>query len=95
MKMRRRSHKKGFQQENIIKYITLLTSVFLGEKIGRTLLIISILAILTFLVSPNLIVTHYPKEEQVSPKLIKAPYDFLYEDKTITELNRKEAVAKV
>lgn len=95
MKMRRRSHKKGFQQENIIKYITLLTSVLLGEKIGRTLLIISILAILTFLVSPNLIVTHYPKEEQVSPKLIKAPYDFLYEDKTITELNRKEAVAKV
>lgn len=95
MKMRRRSHKKGFQQENIIKYITLLTSVLLGEKIGRTLLIISILAVLTFLVSPNLIVTHYPKEEQVSPKLIKAPYDFSYEDKAITELNRKEAVAKV
>jgi hypothetical protein len=94
--MRRRSRKKiPFKQENIIKYITLLKSVLLGEKIGRTLLILCILVVLAFLVSPNLIVTRYPKEEQVSPTLIKAPYDFTYEDKFLTELKRKETSAKV
>lgn len=97
MKMRRRNHKKVlfFNQENIIKYILLLKSVLLGEKIGRTLLILCLLVILAFLVSPNLIVSRYPKEGQVSSTLIKAPYDFTYEDKFLTELKRKETLAKV
>jgi len=91
MKMVKRGYKKTFQE----KYITMLKSVLLGEKIGRTLLILCILVILTILVSPNLIITRYPTEGEVSPKLIKAPYDFSYEDKFITELKRKEEVAKV
>ncbi len=93
--MRRRSHKKGFERESVIKYIPLLKSILLGEKIGRTLLIICILVILTFLVSPNLIVIRYPKEEQVSSSLIKAPYDFSCEDKFLTELKRKNVIDKV
>lgn len=91
MKMRKGSYKGIFQQ----KYISVLKSVLLGQKIGRTLLILCILLILTILAVPNLIVTPYPAEDQISPRFIKAPYDFSYEDKTITEINKKEAVAKV
>jgi len=95
MKMRRRSLKERFPQESFSKHLLLLKSVFLGEKIGRTLLIGVILVILTFLVSPNLIVTPYPEEGEISPSLIKAPYDFSYEDKSLTKSEQKEAAEKV
>jgi len=93
--MRKRTPKERFPQETVRKHLLVLKSVLFGEKISRTLLIIVILVILTFLVSPNLILTPYPEEEQISPSLIKAPYDFSYEDKSLTELEQKEAVEKV
>ncbi|MEW6618778.1 MAG: HDIG domain-containing metalloprotein [bacterium] len=92
--MRRKGH-KIFEQERVSKYIPLLKSVFLGKKTGRTLLIILILGILSLLITPNLIITPYPKETEVSPNLIKAPYDFLYENTFMTKVARESAVAKV
>ncbi len=92
MKMRRKD-KAGIQQET--KYRTLLKSVLFGEKIGRTLLILCILSILTFLICPNLISIRYPKEGEISSGLIKSPYDFACEDKIITESKREEAIRKV
>ncbi|MFH1563593.1 MAG: HDIG domain-containing metalloprotein [Nitrospirota bacterium] len=89
----RRKDKTGLQQE--AKYLTLLKSILFGEKIGRTLLILCILGILTFLVCPNLISIRYPEEGEISSGLIKAQYDFACEDKIITELKRKEVTAKI
>ncbi|MDI6736064.1 MAG: HDIG domain-containing protein [bacterium] len=89
----RRKDKAGIQQE--AKYRTLLKSVLFGEKTGRTLLILCILSILTFLICPNLISIRYPGEGEISSGLIKAPYDFACEDKILTELKRKEVASKV
>lgn len=89
----RRKDKAGIQQES--KYLLLLKSILFGEKIGRTLLILCILGILTFLVCPNLISTRYPQEGEISSGLIKAPYDFTCEDKIMTESKRKEVANKI
>ena len=62
----------------------------------RWSILIGVTIIFTILLYPNLVVKkHSYKLGDVAEKNIKATKDFLIEDKDATEVNRREAVAKV
>lgn len=87
--------KKGFNLEKPKKILEKIKFHSLGEKTSRTLIILSLLGLLTFSITPQSIIAKYPKEGEFSQKTIKAPYDFNYKDMDATLIKQKEAAAFV
>lgn len=72
----------------------LLTIGLLG-KVRGIILALAVLFLMTLLVTPNLILPWYPEENEYSPRDIKSPINFYYEDKEATKKRIEEAVLRV
>lgn len=68
----------------------------LGKKTVRSLIILSLLALLSLTMAPyRLIAVKYPQEGEFSQKTIKSPYDFTCKDIDATIIKQKQAAASV
>lgn len=72
----------------------LLARDFSGKTKGLVLALV-ILIFLTCLVSPNLILPGYPKQNEYSPRDIKSPIEFNYKDEEATKRRIEEAISRV